>query len=59
MNAVETLTLIASELRDLFKDSGELKGINDWDRLLGCIIAIENTAQVLAEPAQAEENTEE
>lgn len=57
MNASETLALIANELRDLFKDGGELKGLNDWDRLLGCIIAIENTAQSLAEPA--EENTAE
>ena len=58
MNTLETLTLIANELRDLFKDGGELHGINDWDRLLGCIVALEQTAQALAEP-QAEENTEE
>ena len=58
MNASETLTLIANELRDLFKEGGELKGLNDWDRLLGCIVALEQTAQALAEP-QAEEHTEE
>lgn len=41
MDIYDSLTSIVKELKDLFSDKNELKGFDDWDRLIGCIIILE------------------
>ena len=43
-------------LRGLFKDKSELKGVDDWDTLIGILMALE---QVGAELQQMEAEKEE
>ena len=54
MNNAETLVAVVNQLRELFLDKGELKGYDDWDKFLGCMSAIAQVAEALAE-----EETEE
>lgn len=50
---------IVQNLRSLFKDKDRLIGLDDWDNLLGCIIALERLAADIQMAAQAvEENSE-
>lgn len=51
MDAIQTLTVVASQLKTLFADKSELKGFDDWDALIGCIVGIN---QVIDELQQQE-----
>lgn len=37
----ETLTAVINTLCGLFADKAELRGFSDWDRFVGCIMALE------------------
>ena len=52
MDNAETLITVAKQLRELFAEKSELKGFDDWDRLIGCIITIQNVAQALTDEAE-------
>lgn len=45
----DTLMDIIQTLRSLFADKAELKGFNDWDKFIGCVILLEQIANRLSE----------
>lgn len=45
----DTLMGIIQTLRSLFADKAELKGFNDWDKFIGCVILLEQIANKLPE----------
>ena len=47
MGATETITAVIETLKSLFANGGELKGFNDWDALIGCVVALEQVKQDL------------
>ena len=51
----EQLKAVIQTLQKLFSDKGELKGLNDWDRLIGCIIILERIAESIPENTQESE----
>lgn len=53
----QTLTAIIHTLKSLFAEKNELKGFDDWDAFIGCIIALEGVASGLEKPS--EETAEE
>lgn len=54
MENAETLIAVIQQLRGIFLDKSELKGYDDWDRFFGCINAIQQVAQNLAEEPEAD-----
>lgn len=40
----ETLTAVINTLCGLFADKAELRGIDDWDRFIECIMALKQLA---------------
>jgi len=52
----ETLTAVIQTLCGLFEDKAELRGINDWDKFIECIIALQQLANSL--PDKESENKE-
>lgn len=54
MENAETLIAVIQQLREIFLSKSELKGYDDWDRFFGCINAIQQVAQNLAEDEQEE-----
>lgn len=50
----ETLIAVIQTLRGLFEDKAELRGINDWDKFIECIIALQQLANSL--PGQKQES---
>lgn len=60
MGNQETILAVISTLKSLFADKHELRGFDDWDAFLGCVMALEGVSENLAqEKAEAEENTTE
>ena len=64
MENAETLIAVIQQLREIFLNKSELKGYDDWDRFFGCINAIQQVAQSLAEEpetdvSESEETAEE
>ena len=55
MDIIQTLTAVSNQLKTLFADKGELKGINDWDALIGCVVGINQVIQELQETPNTEE----
>lgn len=45
--SIQTLMAVVNQLKSLFADKGELKGFNDWDSFVGCVIALERVIQEL------------
>lgn len=41
MKSSETIQQIYLALRKLFKDKAELKGVDDWDTLIGILLGLE------------------
>jgi len=41
MKASETIQQIYRALRGLFQDKAELKGVDDWDTLIGILLRLE------------------
>lgn len=41
----ETLMAVINTLKGLFANKSELVGFDDWDKLIGCIITLENLAR--------------
>lgn len=53
--AVDTIVSVINELKNLFKDKGELRGFDDWDHMIGCIMALQNVCnQLSAQQAEKE-----
>lgn len=44
---IQKIVAVDNTLRNLFKNKGELSGVDDWDRLIGCLMALEDIAQKL------------
>jgi len=44
---VQQLQAVSATLKGLFKDSGELKGLDDWDKLIGCVATLDSVAFAL------------
>lgn len=42
MGTIEKLTAVVGTLKNLFSDKGELRGFDDWDSLIGCVVTLEN-----------------
>lgn len=59
MKNSETLLAVINQLRNLFLDSAELKGYDDWDAFFGCINAIERVATDLSIQEQTAEESAE
>lgn len=57
MDKATTLMSVVSTIRSLFKDKDRLVGVDDWDKLIGCIIEIERIALELHQ--ESEETTAE
>lgn len=51
----DTLLDIIETLRSLFADKAELKGFNDWDKFIGCVILLEQIANKLPESNEESE----
>lgn len=49
----DTLMAVSQTLRGLFANKSELIGFDDWDKMVGCIMAIERVANSI--PDQLEE----
>lgn len=41
----EKILAVIHTLKGLFADKAELVGFDDWDKLIGCIITLENLAR--------------
>ena len=54
MENAETLIAVIQQLREIFLNKSELKGYDDWDRFFGCINAIQQVANSLAEEPEAD-----
>lgn len=58
--ASQTIAQISMALRELFKDKSELCGVDDWDTLIGILMALKEVANAVEEmEAQLKEETEE
>lgn len=49
MKSSETIQQIYLALRKLFKDKAELKGVDDWDTLIGILMRLEQLHDEVAE----------
>lgn len=49
MKASETIQQIYRALRGLFQDKAELKGVDDWDTLIGILLRLEQLHDDVAE----------
>ena len=58
MNYIETITAVIRTLKTLFQDKGELRGFDDWDSLIGCVVALENISQALQSENSFEKDME-
>ena len=45
----ETLCAVIQTLCHLFEDKAELRGFDDWNRFVGCIMALEQIANTIPE----------
>jgi len=52
----ETLMAVSQTLRGLFANKSELVGFDDWDKMVGCIMAIEQVANSIPEPESEVKN---
>lgn len=50
----ETLISVIQTLVALFEDKAELRGFNDWDKFVGCIMALEQIANSIPDQTQKE-----
>lgn len=41
----EKILAVINTLKGLFAEKSELVGFDDWDKLIGCIITLENLAR--------------
>lgn len=55
----ETLQAVVSQLRRLFADKNELKGFDDWDAMVGCVMTLESLIRMMDIPTEDETKTEE
>jgi len=53
----ESLYSVISTLCGLFEDKAELRGFNDWDKFVGCIMTLEQIANSI--PDQIPESEKE
>lgn len=52
--AIQTLNAVAEQLKNLFADKSELRGFNDWDALIGCVVGINQVIAELQEQQQSQ-----
>lgn len=44
---INSINSVIEQLKALFADKGELRGLDDWDHLIGCIVVLQQVAQEL------------
>ena len=44
---IQTINAVASTLRTLFAKKDNLVGFDDWDKMIGCVMALERVSQDL------------
>lgn len=54
----ETLLAVIQTLRGLFDGKSELKGFDDWDKFVGCIMLLEQLANTVKEVKEEEKESE-
>lgn len=52
----ETLIAVIQTLCGLFEDKAELRGFNDWDKFVGCIMALEQIANSIPDQIHEQES---
>lgn len=50
----EILISIIQTLVGLFEDKAELRGFSDWDKFVGCIMALEQIANSIPDKEESE-----
>ncbi len=50
----EALLMIAQTLRDTFADKNSLDGFDDWDKMIGCVITLEQLANSIKDNNESE-----
>lgn len=58
-DAVQKLSAVIFNLRNLFRDKDRLVGVDDWDNYLGCLCVLEEIANSLQGQMQDETLVEE
>ena len=51
----ETLIDVIRTLCGLFEDKAELRGFDDWDKFVGCIVALEHVVDSIPDQIQKPE----
>lgn len=59
MDNAESLLLATQQLKEMFANTHELKGFDDWDKFIGAICMIENVANSLKEETKVEPDKKE
>ena len=59
MDILGTLQKVTATLKSLFAEKGELKGFDDWDAFIGCIIVLEQMINSFSELANQAEDGDE
>lgn len=54
MEHAKTITAVVQNLKELFKDKDNLHGVDDWDRFIGCLCALERIAADLTKEEEEE-----
>lgn len=55
----ETLVAVINTLCGLFDDKAELRGFSDWDKFVGCIIALDRLANSIPDQKPETEVTDD
>lgn len=59
MDKATILMSVSKTIRNLFKGKDRLVGVDDWDKLIGCIIEIERIALELRDQDSEQTTAEE
>lgn len=52
---VKTVLAVIQTLKNLFSEKASLNGFDDWDSLIGCVVALDNVANALRQPEEKAE----
>lgn len=51
---VSQIRAVSDTLKRLFANDGQLRGFNDWDALVGCVMMLDSVAMMLSETEKKE-----
>ena len=58
MSEHEIIGLCIAELKSLFEKDGQLRGFDDWDRLIGIVMTLEKVQKMLESKKASEEESD-